>query len=583
VRERLGECLVQAGLLAEADLLRALEERGRTGERLGAVIARMRLATEEQIARTLSRQLGLPYLDLDEEMPDPAAVELIPRDLAAQHECIAVRRDGDTLTVAMADPLRFSLLHDLESTTRLRIHQAVATPSAILAAMRTSYPDTDGESRPETKRVASTDASADVSRFVDGLLERAVRDTATEIHIDVLAGSVRGRCRIDGVLTEVMRIAASSQQDVFAQLKKMAGMDAGERRQPQDGRLRVAAARGGVDFRVFTIGTALGERAVLTRLTPRTSVPSLEELGMSAVAIDALQKCLRQRRGMLLIVGPRRSGKTTLAAAALQEIAASGRGVVSYEDPVEYVIPGAHQIPIADAGLTMAAALRTEAHDAADVVFVGELGDRETAALAFEIAQWRLVVATLACESRAAALDWIAATPLESAASAGALVGIVTTELVHRLCARCRRDDGSNSGMYSPVGCGECDHTGYRGRIGLFEVVSGAAPTPGTPTLSEDAVSKARSGLTSADELRRVLAQIETARTLCARCGAVVASDYIACPTCGASLGVPCPHCGRTLQADWNFCPYCARSTAEGPHNKGGGRNRIRGPHVSGS
>jgi len=583
VRERLGECLVQAGLLAEADLARALEERDRTGERLGAVIVRMRLATEEQIARTLSRQLGVPYLDLDEELPDPAAVELIPREVAAQQECLAVRRDGDTLTVAMADPLRFSLLHDLASITRLRIQQVVATPSSIAAAMRTSYAEAMPARSPAPDTGDATAEPIDVDDLVDRLFERAARDGATEIHVDPLADAVCVRARIDGVLADLMSVPHSARSTLFSRLKTMAGMETGEHRLPQDGRLRVSADGGALEFRVFTIGTVLGERAVLTRVTPRALVPSLEEAGMSAVAIDAFRSCLRQRRGIILIVGPRRSGKTTIAAAALNEMAAEGRSIVSYEDPVEYIIPGVHQISTGDAGLTMPAAVRTAAHESADVVFVGELRDRETAALAFDAAQWQLVVTTLACETRAAALDWIAGVPLESLASSGAIVGIVSSGLVRRLCPRCRRDAAADSRMYSAVGCAECDYTGYRGRIGVFEVVIGAAPTPGTPTISEDALSKARSGLTSIDELRRVVAPVEAARALCARCGAVVASDYIACPTCGASLGVPCPHCGRTLQADWSFCPYCARSASEAPHNRGVGRNRVRGSDVSGS
>jgi type IV pilus assembly protein PilB len=617
VRQKIGECLTQAGLITEDELRNALAEHTRTGEHLGVVLVRMNLATERQIAQALAFQLGFPYISLGENPPDPAAVILVPKEVALRRVCISVSLEKSLLTVAMADPLLFSLVQDLESQTGYRIRQVVATRGDIVDAIQTCYPDTTLMRAPEpgndlVATVPARRAEEDVFEPVSGLKERsqaapiidlvdlvlksAIKSGASDVHIEPLEKGALVRHRLDGLLKEVMGLPTWIHEGLIARLKIMAGMDIAESRLPQDGRIRATADDGvDVDFRVATLRTLFGEKVVMRVLDHRKGVPALEEIGMSATGLEEFRQFLRHQHGMILVVGPAGSGKTTTLGSALKSVRSEKTNIITIEDPVEYQIPGVNQTQVNQKiNLTFASALRSILRQDPDVVLIGEIRDAETAKIAMQAAQTGpLVLSALCTDNAPSVVTRLTDIGTEPFVIASALVGVVAQRLVRRLCVHCRLQytpppdvlhmlnileaDAAAISFYKSVGCDQCNHTGYRGRIGLYEVLRindklrqliaarspedqlrDAAVQSGMVTLGEDGLAKVKSGITTPEELLRVVTEVREIRTLCPRCGTAVGVDFKACPHCGKRLNAGCPHCGRALQPGWNFCPYCS-------------------------
>jgi type IV pilus assembly protein PilB len=630
MRKKLGECLIQAGLITEDDLQAALTEHKRTGERLGAVLVRLNLASERQIAKALAYQLGFPYLNLAETPADPGVVSLIPKDIALKRSCVAIRLDKNLLTVAMADPLLFSLVQDLEFQTGYRIKQVVATRADILESIASGYPDKalikavppSGQvpaMRPRQEQV-STDAIArrsDDAGFepVAGLKERseaapiidlvelvmksAIKAGASDVHVEPMEKGVLIRHRLDGLLKEVMDLPKWVHEGLIARLKIMAGMDIAEKRLPQDGRVRVTNEDGkDIDFRASTLRTLHGEKMVLRILDQNRGVPPLEELGFSAGAFNDLKSFLKFQHGMILVVGPTGSGKTTTLCSALMSLQSERTNIITIEDPIEYQLPGINQTQINEKiKLTFAGALRSILRQDPDVILVGEIRDQETARIAMQAAQTgHLVLSTLHTDDAPSAVTRLTDIGVEPFVIASATLGVVAQRLVRRLCSNCRRQytpasetlralsisdaDAANISFYRPVGCDACHQTGYRGRIGIYEVmrisdrlrrmiaqkasedaIREVAGATGMLTLGDDALAKVKAGVTTAEELLRVVTEVREVRSVCPGCQGPVALDFVACPACGRRLSGACPGCGRGLQPGWSFCPYCARGT----------------------
>jgi type IV pilus assembly protein PilB len=625
LRKKIGECLIGAGLITDDDLRSALEAHRRTGERLGAVMVRMNLATERQVAKVLALQLGFPYVDLAEEPPDPSAVLLIPKPFALKHVCIPVGLDKNQLTVAMSDPLRFSLVQDLESQTGHRVVQIVSARGDILEAIQSGYPDTapDWIAQPgsgadiavgrtpgrgfprELGADAATAATAgsegaSIIELVDVVVKSAIQSGASDVHVEPMEKGVLVRHRLDGVLKEVMELPKAVHEAMAARLKIMAGMDIAEERLPQDGRLRSVSEDGtAIDFRVSTLRTLYGEKIVMRLVGHSQGVPSLEDTGLSASALDEVRQFLKHQRGLVLVVGPKGSGKSTTLAAALGSVQHERINIITIEDPVEYRIPGVNQTEINEKiELTFASAMRSILRQHPDVVLIGEIRDADTLTVAMQAASGLLVLSALSTDEAPSAVTRLTNMGGEPVLVAGALVGIVAQRLVRRLCSNCRRQyspqadtlralnisqaDAAVMPFHEAVGCDQCSHTGYRGRIGIYQVmrvtdrlrrliaagatedqIGDAAREGGMISLGEDGLAKVKSGRTTLDELVRVVTDLRDARTLCGGCGSAVGVDFVACPNCGKRLGAECPQCHRALQPGWNFCPYCTNSTGE--------------------
>ena len=641
MRKKIGECLIQAGLIADEDLRIALGEHKRTGERVGAVLVRLNLASEKQITKALANQLGFQYASLTDELPDPQAIVRIPKEVALKRVCVAVRLEKNLLTVAMPDPLLFSLVQDLEFQTGYRIKQVVATRADILEAIENGYPDKamakytgagvglvvqapmpgqkgtppgngsapgalvrrqdedvfERPPLPGAAREAGGD-SAPIIDLVDLVVDSAITSRASDVHVEPMEKGVLVRHRLDGLLKEVMDLPKWVHEGLVARMKIMAGMDIAEKRLPQDGRLRVKTEDGkDVDFRVSTLRTLYGEKIVLRVLDHRKGAPPFEQLGLSATAMEELRYFLKHQHGMILVVGPTGSGKTTTLSSSIGSIKSGRTNIITIEDPIEYQILGVNQTQVNEkAKLTFSAALRAILRQDPDVVLVGEIRDLETAKIAMQAAQTgHLVLSTLHTDDAPSTVTRLMDMGLEPYVIASALVGVVAQRLVRRLCAGCRRPytpeaetlralnmseaDAAQCVFYRAVGCDECSHTGYRGRIALYEVmrvsekvrrlialragedmVREAAVAAGMTSLGEDGLAKVQSGLTTADELLRVVTEVREIRTICAACGGAVAVDFNACPYCGHRLSGGCNKCGRALQSGWVFCPFCASS-----------------------
>jgi type IV pilus assembly protein PilB len=633
VRATIGECLRQAGVITEEELRTALVEQKRSGERLGAVLVRLNLASERQVALAISRQLGFEYVDLVEHPPDPAAIILIPKDVALKRNCVAVAAAKNLLTVAMCDPMQFTLVQDLEFQTGHRIKQVVAAAADIRTAIEAGYaaqsvihtrsagvqtrgrhsdparqvsqPGTDESARlreptvvefeQSTTQVSAGDA-APIIDIVNLVIKGALKSRASDVHIEPTEDNVVVRHRLDGLLKEVMDVPKWVHDGLVARIKIMAGLDIAEKRLPQDGRIRAAADDGhDIDVRVSTLRTIFGEKIVLRLLDHRKGVPPLDELGLSVPGLDRIRFFLRHQHGMILVVGPTGSGKTTTLSSALATIRSGRTNIVTIEDPVEYQIPGVNQTQInTKIHLTFASALRSILRQDPDVVLVGEIRDQETARIAMQAAQTgHLVLSTLHTDDAPSCVTRLTDIGIEPYVTASALIGVVAQRLVRRLCMHCRcpyipepealramgcsADELSQPTFYRAVGCDKCKGIGYRGRVGIYEIMTvtddlrrliaqrGAevllretALASGMISLGEDGLSKVKAGITTPQELLRVVTEVRQTARECRICRTRLSSDFIACPNCGERVGKRCPHCSRSVQTEWRFCAFCA-------------------------
>lgn len=511
-----------------------------------------------QAASARAQVAGLQFFELAEYPVDPSAIALVPGSVCRRYAVLPIHATAATLTLAMSDPGDVLAIDDIRALTRLSVVPVVAEQSDLLLAIN-RYHRADGEltslsteiDDSASTEVATVDYSeirdddAPIVRFVHLLISQAIQDRASDIHIEPNENDFRVRYRIDGVLHEMQRAPKNIQNGVVSRLKIMSEMDIAERRKPQDGRLSVNHNGHKIDLRVATLPTVFGEKVVMRILDNSSTMLSLEALDLLESNAAVFKESYTKPYGMILVTGPTGSGKSTTLYTTLHSVSKPEINVITVEDPVEYRIDGINQVQVnPKAGLTFASALRSILRSDPDVVLIGEIRDHETAQIAIEAAlTGHLVLSTLHTNDAPSAITRLIEMDIEPFLVGSALDCIVAQRLARRLCERCKEQyapdpsqvtamrlgfDPERHGvpmLYRPIGCQHCSHTGYRGRIGIHEVmrvteeierlavsrassaeIGRLAVEQGMLTLRADGWMKAVMGKTSIDELLRVVA-----------------------------------------------------------------------------
>ena len=551
-QKKIGELLVEAGLLPSEQLDRAVKEAARLQKRLGSYIADEGLVSAEDVASTLSLQLNLPLIDLKRHTVQPKALDLVPEHYARQHDLIPIDIVGDGLLVVMADPGNIQILEDLRAQARMPIQAAVGIPSDIQEAINRYY-RASGEiaeqvsqvappvTEPALEEVLTPDliAQAPIVRTVDLLIAQAVRDRASDIHLEPQKGRLRVRYRIDGILHDAQTLPLAVHPAIVSRLKVLAGMNIAERRRPQDGQFSVRIEDKDVDFRVATSDSAHGEMAVLRVLDKSLSLFDLPELGFQPEALERYSQMLRTPFGMILVGGPTGSGKTTTLYASVNQLDRQARSIVTIEDPIEYQFDDVNQIQVNPrADITFASGLRSIMRLDPDVMLVGEVRDSETARIATQAAlTGHLVLSSIHANDAVGVLFRLLDLGVEPFLISSALVGVVAQRMVRRVCPHCRSLSAAPieeqmafeeelgerpEQLYYGAGCNFCANTGYLGRTGVFEVLllseelrrlllNGAnsdemkarASSEGLITMRRDGMMKVQQGITTPSEVIR--------------------------------------------------------------------------------
>ncbi|UJP10281.1 Flp pilus assembly complex ATPase component TadA [Microbacterium sp. KUDC0406] len=549
------QTLVLTGAVRASDIAGPMTELG-DGHELVRHLISQRVITERQYADAISLQSGHPFVDLFTTPLDPQVVALVPGGLARKHRLIPVAHEGGRLVVGMADPTDIIAIDDVSTVADLRVDPVVVAEDALeyafqryvrsdaeLSDLSASLEETAASQAARTEELTEQDSDAPIVRFVNLVITQAIDDRASDIHLEPGESHLTVRYRIDGVLHEMQRPDSNIQDGIVSRLKIMASIDIAERRKPQDGRLSVVHHGRKVDLRVATLPTVWGEKVVMRILDNSGVSLSLEDLRMSPSNLERFRTAIAHPHGMVLVTGPTGSGKSTTLYTALREVSTPRVNVITVEDPVEYRIPGINQVQVnAKAGMTFQAALRSILRSDPDVVLVGEIRDRETAVISVEAAlTGHLLLSTLHTNDAPSAVTRLTEMGTEPFLVATALTAVVAQRLARKLCTACREahhedpaalraigfplEPGEMPVLYRAKGCPTCSNTGYKGRIGLHEVMAMSdeiehlvvthatgtdirrtAAEQGMTSLRQDGWTKVREGLTTIEEILRVTA-----------------------------------------------------------------------------
>ena len=509
-KKRIGDILVEEGILTEEQLEEALKAAKAENKKIGEAITDLGFATEQDIAEALSSQLGFEYVNLSTVHIPDNVLSLINESVLRKHLMIPYAFVPNTINqvkVAMVDPMDMSAIDDFSIVTNLLVVPSVATTRDILIALDRYYGDTETikaaqEYAREREDLAAKLAEGDLSsqdvqsspvvQLVTSMVEQAARQRASDIHIEAKEDSVRVRFRIDGSLYEKFTYSIHLLPAIMARLKIIGGMDIAEKRKPQDGRFTILVDKREYDIRVSVLPTVYGEKCVMRLAQKKALTRNKSELGFSPSELQAFDDILKNPNGILLVTGPTGSGKSTTLYTALSELNKEDVNIVTVEDPVEANIDGINQVEVnVKAELTFASALRSILRQDPDIIMIGEIRDGETAQIAVQASiTGHLVVSTLHTNSAAGSISRLINMGVEGYLLADSLVGIIAQRLVRRLCPYCKKPHlitdterrimgiraDVNPEIYEPVGCERCDNTGYSGRIGIYEIMKITPP-----------------------------------------------------------------------------------------------------------
>ena len=551
---RIGDLLIAEGLIAREQLDQALTEQRSSGMRLGYLLVKMGFIQELEITKMLARQYRVPAVDLSKFQVDEKIVKLVPSDVALKHSVLPLKRDGRTLTVAMAEPGNVQVMDDLKFITRCDIVPVIAGEYTLQTALEKYYEKTDAQLASLLEGMEDDDVEimedededdaamiaddAPVVKLINGLLSDAVRRGVSDIHIEPFEHEIRIRYRLDGALQEVMKPPIKLKAALTSRVKIMSNLNIAERRVPQDGRIKIKVGKKVIDFRVSTLPVIFGEKIVMRILDKSNLTLDLQTFGFEPQAEKELMTAIMNPYGMVLVTGPTGSGKTTTLYSALSQVNNIDVNIMTAEDPVEYNIHGINQVLVRnDIGMTFAAALKAFLRQDPNIIMVGEIRDLETGSIAIKAAlTGHLVLSTLHTNDAPSTVTRMIDMGIEPFNVASAVNLIVAQRLIRRICKDCKTefeypsDELAVLGMkdeevaditfYKGAGCDACDDSGYKGRAGLYEVMAlspalrrlilqGAstadlqdqAVEDGMLTLRMDGIMKLRKGVTTLEEV----------------------------------------------------------------------------------
>ena len=600
-KKKLGEVLRERGHISGEQLHKAIQEQQGKLLYLGELLLERGLVAKEDLVSALVEVTQIPYVDCRLEQPDLAALKLIPQNIARRTCALPLFREENVLIVAMAEPQNLNKISELRFLTGLNIAPRLGIRDEILEAIDRCYADPGSpqdwellqlslpdDSILEDMEFITTSASksnqeamlefqADLKnsrtpavRLVSSILLHAADKRASDVHIEPQSVDTVVRFRVDGVLREFQRIPRGLQNSLASRIKILADLDIAERRVPQDGRLLVRIGKKKFDVRVSSLPTAHGEKVVLRLLSRESPLASFDDLGLSRSVQETLNRVLSLPHGVLLVTGPTGSGKSTTLYASLNKLRAPGVNIVTVEDPVEYMLEGINQVQVnIKAGLTFASALRSILRQDPDIILVGEVRDLETAEIAMKAAQTgHLVLSTLHTNDSISTLTRLLDLEVPGYMIASSVSAIMAQRLVRRLCSCHKRvppspeQDAQHraAGLVDPlellpvpVGCHACDQTGYRGRVGIYEIlwlddamrasirsevredkIRALARAAGMVSLQADALDKIQAGLTTLEEVQRVIYFDDMLSLRCPRCDRDLHQAVAFCPGCGA-------------------------------------------------
>ena len=559
-KKRLGEILIDAGVITKTQLEEALKtQKKEAGILIGGILVKLGFCAEEEIAKALSRQLNIPYMDLRHYTIDPKVIECVPEDIARKYDIVPLFKIKDSLTVAMSNPLDISAIDEVKRRVRGDINIVVSTPGIIAKVIDNCYSAAVSikellhEVKPEAVEQQVTEVKDElligkadeypVVKLVNLIIAQAIKDRASDIHIEPGQKNFRVRYRIDGVLHEVLSLPKHLEKSVISRIKILSGMNITDKLVPQDGHIQLRQKDRIIDFRVATYPTTSGECVAMRLLSRRGFVYGLEELGVESEILSSLEELVNQPYGLILTTGPTGSGKTTTLYSILNAINTVEKKVISIEDPVEYGLEGTSQAQVnPKAEVSFATGLRAILRQDPDIIMVGEIRDSETAQITIQSAlTGHLVLSSLHTNDAPSTVTRLIDMTIEPFLVASTLLCSISQRLIRVLCDKCKEvyvpnseekqklgltEHKSEAKLYKDVGCKFCNNTGYKGRSGIFEVmvpnedikrliveksatsvIRQSAIEGGMQTLWDAGVKKVLSGITDVTELLRVASE----------------------------------------------------------------------------
>ncbi len=615
----LGNILIKAGTITSEQFSKALEEK-QPDEFISDAVVRLGFTTESKIVHTLRKHQNIDSIDLKEVQINPHIVKFLPRELCEKNRLLPIKIEGKNLTIAMADPSDILKTDNISMLTGFKVIPVVAGASEIMVLLKKIYGDRGGDESGQAQMIEEalelepteeidivieeeeTDANLQelisssgvppIVRIVNAIILEALRYQASDIHIEPKTKHTVIRYRIDGMLHTKIKVPSNLHPATVSRIKILAKMDISERRKPQDGRITLKTGTRVVDARVSTMPTINGEKIVMRILDKNASIKRISELGMHNDDFERLAMVIKKPQGILISTGPTGSGKTTMLYSILYEMLKSTKNFETIEDPVEYFLEDASQVYVRERiGLSFASVLRATLRQDPDVILVGEIRDNDTADVAFKAAlTGHMVLTSLHTNNTVASVTRLIDIGVKPYLIASAIEGIIAQRLVRKVCRHCKttvvpeRDvlrllkipEGLFSETAVGKGCDKCNNTGYLGRTGIFELfimndefrqlissdykeseIMGLAKAGGMNTLIDDGIKKVKAGLTTPEELLRVIGPPTKYERKCGKCGNSIDMKFLFCPFCGMLKHNICLSCKMPLEEEWTTCPFC--------------------------